>query len=103
MNVIVAVTNLTSVPQTYSGNLCAPVYQVFNAAGLNTDTTTVFCATVLTPPTTLAPGAQVVSASTWSTVDRYTSAPLPPGRYTIRGTFSGSGVENYPYVVQLIP
>ena len=101
MNIIIAITNVSDQPQSYESNFCGPAYRVLNAAGSTLDSTSLCAA--YSAPKTLAPGAQDVYSSVWTTTSGDQTAPLPAGSYTIRGALSGDGVENYSYAVQLTP
>jgi hypothetical protein len=100
-NVIVAITNVSDQPQSYETNFCGPAFHIFNAAGADL-TVTDFCA-AYSLPKTLAPGAQDVYSSVWTTTSGSPAVALTAGSYTIRGVTGGDGVENLPYRVQLLP
>jgi len=100
MNVIIAITNVSDQPQSYETNFCGAAYRVYSSAGKDVNPPGL-CADYSLPKT-LAPGAQDLYSSVWTTTAG-SATPLPADTYTIRGVTSGDGVENLPYVVLLIP
>jgi hypothetical protein len=100
-SVIVAITNVSDVSQTYETNFCGAAYHVYDATGTDLNSGTVCAA--YSQPKTLAPGAQDLYSSVWTTTSGSPAAPLPPGAYTLRGVTGGDGVESLPYTVHLIP
>ncbi|HEY2848998.1 MAG TPA: hypothetical protein VGI97_03915, partial [Gemmatimonadaceae bacterium] len=101
INVIVAITNVSDQAQMYETNFCGPAYRVFDAAGA--DLSSGGACAAYSQIKTLAPGAQDVYSSMWTSTSGSTAAALPAGTYTIRGVTAGDGVENLPYTVQLVP
>ena len=99
--VTIGITNVSDQPQTYESNFCGPAYRVYNAAGAILDGS--LACLGISQPRTLAPGAQDLYSSAWTTTTGSPSAPLPTGSYKIRGAVDGDGVENLAYVVQVMP
>jgi hypothetical protein len=99
--VTVGITNVSDKPQSYESNFCGPAYHIFNAAGARLDNAIPCLA--ITQPKMLAPGAQDVYSTEWTTTGGSPATALPSGSYTIRGAVDGDGVENLPYAVQVTP
>jgi hypothetical protein len=99
--VIIGITNVSDRPQTYESNFCGPAYHIFDATGARLDNA--FPCLAITEPRTLAPGAQDVYSTAWTTSGGSPAAPLPAGSYKIRGAVDGDGVENLPYEVHVTP
>ena len=99
--VTVGITNVSDEPQTYESNFCGQAYHIYNAAGTKIDNALPCLA--LTAPKMLAPGAQDLYSTEWTTAGGSPATALPAGSYTIRGAVDGDGVENLPFTVQVIP
>jgi hypothetical protein len=103
--VIVGITNVSSVSQTYDQNFCGPAFLVYSPAGAQVYPSG-FCSAIYIPRT-LAPGEQAVYAQEWTTTGAdstgHSTGPLPGGVYTLRGALGGSDVNNVAFTVQLTP
>ncbi len=106
-NVIIGITNVSNVSQTFDQNFCGPSFRV--------DTTAVYGSPsgcfMVDEIRTLAPGEQAVYTEQWTTlaVDSTgrSTGPLPAGTYAVRGAridgTDSTKIKSVPFTVQLTP